>query len=337
MLFAKMSRLCLRQVYVFVLQLCGAVLAAFLCCNLAGAQPAMAVVDHPGIYYSNAINSSSWRYSGTEFECRLAHRVPFFGDVVFRKRAGESSAFFMDAREARFAAGEVHIVAQPPAWGKGAKISMAEVKLKRGKRPLWLGTKETEQMLAQLLGGREIFIAQKAWFTVKHSEPARLEISNIGFRAVYRQYLNCLSSLLPANFDQLRRSALYFQTAVSEPLTAKAITTLENIILLVSKDKSIQKFFVDGHASSTGTRSDNLLLSKDRAELVSNYLKSNGVPAEQIITRWHGERYPVASNNTAKGRAKNRRVTVRLEKVDKAMDQKEQKMQSLKHEGGAGE
>jgi outer membrane protein OmpA-like peptidoglycan-associated protein len=52
--------------------------------------------------------------------------------------------------------------------------------------------------------------------------------------------------------------------------------------------------------------------------MVSEYLSLKGVPKDKITTRWHGERYQVETNRTRKGRAKNRRVTIRLEKADAA-------------------
>jgi outer membrane protein OmpA-like peptidoglycan-associated protein len=42
----------------------------------------------------------------------------------------------------------------------------------------------------------------------------------------------------------------------------------------------------------------------------------NGLDAEMFTTRYHGERYPVASNKTYNGRFQNRRGTIRLEKED---------------------
>ncbi|MNP57482.1 flagellar motor protein MotD [compost metagenome] len=45
------------------------------------------------------------------------------------------------------------------------------------------------------------------------------------------------------------------------------------------------------------------------------YLKAHGVPEEQITVRFHGERYPLARNNTAANRARNRRVNIQLDRV----------------------
>ena len=75
-------------------------------------------------------------------------------------------------------------------------------------------------------------------------------------------------------------------------------------------------FFIDGHTDSVGGRSDNLELAQRRAEEVTRYFVNQGLDKSKIQTRWHGERYPVESNATRKGRAKNRRVTIRLERGD---------------------
>jgi len=48
------------------------------------------------------------------------------------------------------------------------------------------------------------------------------------------------------------------------------------------------------------------------------YLKASGIPAEQITMRFHGERYPVAPNNNEANRAKNRRVSILLDRVPEA-------------------
>lgn len=54
----------------------------------------------------------------------------------------------------------------------------------------------------------------------------------------------------------------------------------------------------------------NEVLSQKRAETVMNYLVSQGVKPDLISAQGHGEANPVASNNTAQGRAKNRRVEI---------------------------
>jgi outer membrane protein OmpA-like peptidoglycan-associated protein len=72
---------------------------------------------------------------------------------------------------------------------------------------------------------------------------------------------------------------------------------------------------VYGHTDSTGSDAYNLDLSKRRADAVARYLISRGVSSARIQTQGMGEGYAVADNNTAEGRARNRRVEVKITPV----------------------
>lgn len=63
-----------------------------------------------------------------------------------------------------------------------------------------------------------------------------------------------------------------------------------------------------GHADSIGTELYNQRLSERRAESVKKYLVGKGIAGQRLNTRGFGETWPVASNLTREGRAKNRRV-----------------------------
>jgi outer membrane protein OmpA-like peptidoglycan-associated protein len=69
---------------------------------------------------------------------------------------------------------------------------------------------------------------------------------------------------------------------------------------------------VVGHTDSTGSDAINDPLSLRRAESVRNYLGDRGVGVGRIEVAGRGSREPVASNDTADGRAKNRRVEIFL-------------------------
>lgn len=282
-----------------------------------------AYADHHSgnITYTNGINESQWRTKTSVFECRLVQSVPFYGEVVFRTRAGERSGFYLKSLSSRFQAGKARLVSRAPVWRQDQQdINLAMVPVKRGTRPMWLGAREAETMLSELNRGMGIAFVRKSWYQNKANPPVHLEMSSIGFQEQYEIYLNCLTSLLPANYDQLKRTALYFSpgkpVTMEEGLSSAETRKLDNILTLVKHDSKIRRFFIDGHASAPGDRAENLDLSKIRADLVTDYLISRGVPKDWIQTRWHGERYPVASNNTVSGRSKNRRVTVRIERIE---------------------
>jgi len=75
-----------------------------------------------------------------------------------------------------------------------------------------------------------------------------------------------------------------------------------------------QKIVVEGHTDSNGSDASNLKLSQDRADAVRVYLIEKGVKADRIRGVGKGEGAPVASNDTAEGRANNRRVEIIVEK-----------------------
>jgi outer membrane protein OmpA-like peptidoglycan-associated protein len=67
-----------------------------------------------------------------------------------------------------------------------------------------------------------------------------------------------------------------------------------------------------GHTDSTGSDAVNNPLSLDRAQAVRDYIAARGVAPSRVETAGHGEREPVASNDTEDGRARNRRVEIFL-------------------------
>ena len=90
---------------------------------------------------------------------------------------------------------------------------------------------------------------------------------------------------------------------------------LDLLSLYVNADSSVNAIYIDGHTDNTGRRIYNRRLSKARAEAVRDYLVTKGIDDSIIRTRYHGERFPVAENNSAKNKYQNRRTTVRLERV----------------------
>jgi OOP family OmpA-OmpF porin len=70
------------------------------------------------------------------------------------------------------------------------------------------------------------------------------------------------------------------------------------------------KIEIQGHTDSTGSPPYNLKLSQKRADSVRTYLLEKGANEDQLVAKGYGQTQPVASNKTADGRAKNRRVVM---------------------------
>ena len=88
----------------------------------------------------------------------------------------------------------------------------------------------------------------------------------------------------------------------------KAEEVLKNLAIVL-KEMDVKNFEIDGHTDSDASDEYNQVLSEKRANSVKNFLVSQGVTAE-ITTKGYGESKPVASNDTAEGKQKNRRVEI---------------------------
>ena len=101
---------------------------------------------------------------------------------------------------------------------------------------------------------------------------------------------------------------ILFDTAKStlQPQAREVISRIAGI-LMVQPGLSLK---IEGHTDSVGSDEYNTTLSQHRAESVKEYLAQAGVKQEIITTQGLGETTPVADNNTADGRQKNRRVEI---------------------------
>lgn len=97
--------------------------------------------------------------------------------------------------------------------------------------------------------------------------------------------------------------------------TAKAIILQESYheldeLVKYLKLKPHLKIEIAGHTDSDGAEDQNLILSQKRAEAVKNYLVSEGINANRMVARGYGESRPIAENETAAGKALNRRTEI---------------------------
>lgn len=79
-----------------------------------------------------------------------------------------------------------------------------------------------------------------------------------------------------------------------------------------TRELSNLKLLIEGHTDATGAKAYNVTLSEKRARSVRDYLISKGLNKNQFVVKGHGPSKPIAPNNTADGRLKNRRVEITI-------------------------
>lgn len=93
----------------------------------------------------------------------------------------------------------------------------------------------------------------------------------------------------------------------SDELTAESLEILDGVAATLASHPEI-KVMVAGHTDSDGDDAYNKDLSQRRAQSVVNYLVDNGVSRDNMIAKGYGEEQPIAANDSAEGKAENRRV-----------------------------
>ncbi|HEX4887791.1 MAG TPA: OmpA family protein [Luteibaculaceae bacterium] len=103
-------------------------------------------------------------------------------------------------------------------------------------------------------------------------------------------------------------SLIHFKFDKSDIQTGD-VPILEDVIDLMKRRDKIRVTLI-GHADAKGSEEYNLKLSERRVKAAKEYLIAKGIDASRIETKALGKTKPVATNDTAKGRAENRRVEI---------------------------
>jgi outer membrane protein OmpA-like peptidoglycan-associated protein len=97
----------------------------------------------------------------------------------------------------------------------------------------------------------------------------------------------------------------------SSTLKQEGRTNIENLATVLKKYDDTE-ILIEGHTDNTGDDQYNQELSVKRAESVANMVKMQAIKGSRITTVGYGETQPLETNETAEGRAQNRRVDIAI-------------------------
>jgi len=103
---------------------------------------------------------------------------------------------------------------------------------------------------------------------------------------------------------------IFFETNKAT-LKPESYTQLEQVLKFMNSNPSV-RMEISGHTDNTGTLKYNTKLSQSRAEAVVEYLVEHGIDASRFDAQGYAFTQPIAPNDTAEGRAKNRRVEFKI-------------------------
>lgn len=268
--------------------------------------PAMAIT------FQTRLENIEWKVEGDQFECRLSQPITDFGAGEFVRRAGEQAIFRIKASGAMMGAGSATLLAAAAPWQPGrGDINLGSIRVTNGGFPLNSSQVQAGRLINGLLEGRSPVIRHYARDDDGTTEVRLLPVK---FNKAFSDYQMCITRLLPMNFEQVKQAEVGFPGGGIE-LDARAKSQLQTVVAYLKADPTVNHIELDGHSDNSGNRLTNRDLSRRRALAVMDFLKAQGVPEEQITLRFHGERYPLAPNTNNANRARNRRVSLHLERV----------------------
>jgi outer membrane protein OmpA-like peptidoglycan-associated protein len=94
-------------------------------------------------------------------------------------------------------------------------------------------------------------------------------------------------------------------------LKPESLTELDLVVDILKENPSM-KIEISGHTDNAGAAADNLKLSQARANAVVDYLQSKGINLQRLSCKGFGAQQPVSTNETAEGRALNRRTELKV-------------------------
>lgn len=250
---------------------------------------------------------TNWQFKGTPFECQLIHKVAPYGDLYFHGLPSNRLQLVLSQAN-RYGDWQTGVLSQLSApWIKPHRAM--EVDKGEYQQPAKLVFNHN---IAQLLSA----MSSGAWLKVTSNQKAQLHSQSVvvpatNMTASLAKFNQCRASLPDMSIAEARDLVLRFEFG-QRVVTAKQRKQLKALASYIKVDQQVEKVLIDGHTDNVGTSISNLQISKVRADDVASVLLELGTPMSLVEVRAHGARYPVSDNNSEYGKAKNRRVTIRV-------------------------
>ena len=274
--------------------------------------PSLAILLAPIVQaqqFQPSITDSHWQVVESPLECSLSQNIPGFGTATFSQQTAETFTLDFSSKS-------------HPSVQTNVTFEIAEARWQNDEQRLFLISIPTEnnQTSFSIQGpiAKQAFthIQEGRVPTIRYrsqniTDEMNVLMSTVHLGASLAAFQECVDNLHPFSFTDIRRLSIPFEREKSA-LSPAAEEALERIAEYVKIDDKIKRIIVSGHTDNHGYRRINEPLAEARAITVKNYLVESGVLEQLIITSYHLEHKPIATNRTLKGRALNRRAEIEL-------------------------
>lgn len=258
--------------------------------------------------YATAFSEARWAVHAGPFACGLSHKVQGYGTAYFGQAAAGS--YFFEFRDLTKVGplGALTVDAVPPAWRTDLP---AQRLLTLPANAMPLNAVQARAITDHLARGINLVFSAGV-LDAASGDSLRVVVDARHFAERQADYQRCVAQLIPYTFAQLSRTSIHY-VAGAQALTTLARVELDKIVRYAKADPKVLGIVIDAHSDNQDSPAESDVIAQQQATLVADYLIAQGLPGEMLTTRSHGDKFPVADNQTKAGQAKNRRVTLRLE------------------------
>ena len=265
--------------------------------------------------YESPLDKAEWSMEGSVIQCQLEQDIPHYGTAVFTSEASRRPNMQFELKMRRYSPQRIisaSLNSEPPLWNHvKPAVELGTVTMFPSSTPISIDDQMAWDLLTELEKGMFPTFSYPA--LVSDRDEINVAISAVNFQPVYDQFLHCVSNLLPYSFDDIAETQLYFEFNRSD-FTRKTRDALGRIGAWLAADKQLELVLLAGHTDNKGSLRYNLRLGKKRADAVKEFFVNAGIPARQIQVQSFADFQPQSSNATPEGRARNRRVMIKMVK-----------------------
>lgn len=281
---------------------------------LSGSPWAAAWAVETTVIRYQAKTDAHWHHRESKQLCTLSLALGDYGEARFIASPSMRPVFELQPHKDMHAEGPIRVVKYTPAWHPNfaSREVLGVLKHMQGAGATARG-KLSSHMLSALRQGLSLEFSAPTWFD--SDSELLIEVSAKEVRPAMDAFVACAHSNTLVSWKNASRTRIGY--AVDQfSLNDAGRQSLTDLARYVLEDSSIRTLYIDGHTDASGTSQKNLELARHRANEVAAFLRSCGLDNLDLVVRYHGAAYPISDNSTTRGKAKNRRTTVRLERSD---------------------
>lgn len=249
--------------------------------------------------------------------CSIHQDIPYYGSVRFQREAGGAISFVvtpnsMPNEGTRFLLRSVHPKHKPGL----APNDLGELPVSKDSFSIRLNGSKAFRLLQDLERDMEDGLTPVLYYQDKATSRivnVTLEPKPLTFQETLHDFVQCSKKLLNYTFDDIDYSEVYFSTN-SKYLNNSSRRTLRKVVDYVKADPKIRRISLHGFTDGIGNKKINIYVSRERAKSVAKFLKENGIDPKLIEIFTHGKETLFFSNRSEEGRAKNRKVAIKVER-----------------------